>query len=77
MGMDSANDYEKEINRLYYERANLILAYQEISEAARRLDEGFRETIKAHQLDYSTHRHAFKFHEETKKKCEELLRDIV
>ena len=68
---------EEELARLYNERANLIIAYQEMAEAARRLEEGFFETIKEHGLRMSYHRFSFRFYEDTKKKCEALLKDIL
>jgi len=75
--MDEDTSIEEELNRLYAERTNLIIAYQEMSEAAHRLRDGLFDTIKEHRLRMTYHRFPFLFYEDTKKKCEVLLKDIL
>jgi len=59
-------DHQHE-TRLYEERSRLMIAYQEMAEAARRLDEAFRDTIQANRLQFNRHRAAFKFYADIKK----------
>jgi hypothetical protein len=54
-----------------------MIAYQEMAEAARRLDEAFRDTIQANRLQFNRHRAAFKFYADIKKKCDEILTGIL
>jgi hypothetical protein len=75
--MNQDDPIEKELRRLYDERSNLIRAYQEMAEAARRLQEGFYNTIKEHKLRLTYHRYPLNFYEDTKKKCDEMLKDIL
>lgn len=75
--MSEFDTNEAELSKLYNERSNLILAYQEMAEAARRLQNGFEWTIKENRLRLMYHRSPFQFYENTEKKCNVLLKDIL
>lgn len=75
--MEEDASIKDELDRLYNERSNLLQAYQEMAEAAQRLNIAFLDTIKAHELRLTYHRIPFLFYENAKKKCEVLLKDII
>lgn len=75
--MDQDTSIQDELNRLYNERSNLIQAYQEMAEAARRLHDGFYKTIIEHRLRMTYHRYPFAFYENAKQRCDRMLKDIL